>query len=412
MLTFRYRCSICNAEYERDTARYLCPVCSRNNWRGLPLQGVLEVIYSESDLRILANKQSTNPLDWLPIEPEFYPPLSIGNTPLLAAKRLGVDAGVRSLFVKYDGLNPSGSLKDRASWLVIGEALRLRESTIVAASTGNAASSLAAIAASAGLQSVIFVPASAPLAKLVQIAICGAHIVPVAGSYDDAFALSLAYTEQFGGLNRNTAYHPLTIEGKKTAGLEIHFQLGQVPDVIIIPVGDGVILSGIHKAYRDLHLAGIIDRLPRLIAVQAEHSAAIHHFFVSNEYSSQSNPNTIADSISVSTPSNAYLAVRALRESHGCTVLVSDEEIRIDQKVLAETSGIFAEPAAAASLSGLKQGLKLGLISPDETAVLLVTGHGLKDIATAQSSISLPEPIQPDPTRLDAVYDRVRGTRD
>jgi threonine synthase len=202
--------------------------------------------------------------------------------------------------LKNDGLNPSGSLKDRASFLVVAEATRLGDGRIVAASTGNAASALAAVCAAAGKEAIIFVPATAPRAKLVQILLYGATLIPVAGSYDDAFRLSLEFTYSEGGLNRNTAYHPLTIEGKKTAGLEIFAQNGlKVPDVIAIPVGDGVILHGVYKAFADLRSAGLITALPRLLCVQSERSDAIHRYFTTGNYADAPSPDTYADSIAV-----------------------------------------------------------------------------------------------------------------
>ena len=230
-------------------------------------------------------------------------------TPFFRSAALGRALGFRNVWLKNDGLNPSGSLKDRASFLVVAEANRLQEDTVVTASTGNAASALAAVCAAAGKRALIFVPENAPKAKLVQMILCGACVVPVRGTYDDAFRLSLAYTAGHGGLNRNTAYHPLTIEGKKTVGLEIWQQNGwRVPDAIVVPVGDGVILAGVFKAFQDLRAAGLISRLPRLVCVQAEKSNAIHRYITTGRYRNALHPATIADSISVSVPSNAHLA--------------------------------------------------------------------------------------------------------
>ena len=207
----------------------------------------------------------------------------------------------------------------------MAEANRLKEPSIVTASTGNAASALAAVCAAAGKQAIIFVPESAPKAKLVQMLLYGARVIPVRGSYDDAFRLSLEYTARKGGLNRNTAYHPLTIEGKKTVGLEIYQQNRfKVPDVILVPVGDGVIISGVFKAFYDLKAAGLIAKLPRLVCVQAERSAAIHHYIRTGKYQNARRPATIADSISVSIPSNAHMARKAVLDSRGFSMTVSD----------------------------------------------------------------------------------------
>ena len=289
----------------------------------------------------------------------------------------------------------------------MAEATRLGEDRIAAASTGNAASALAAVCAAAEKQAVIFVPASAPRAKLAQMILYGAQLIPVAGSYDDAFRLSLEYTAEEGGLNRNTAYHPLTIEGKKTAGLEIFAQNGlKAPDVIVIPVGDGVILHGVYKAFSDLRAAGLITALPRFLCVQADRSDAIHRYFSTGVYADATAPDTFADSISVRTPSNALMARRVLLESGGTSVIVSDQEICDAQRLLAQTTGVFAEPAAAAAIAGLGRAKEAGWIDPEECVVALITGHGLKDIDAALRGIVLPSPV--DPT-LDSVREFMAG---
>jgi threonine synthase len=241
------------------------------------------------------------------------------------------------------------------------------------------------------------VPEKAPKAKLVQMVLYGATVVPIQGTYDDAFALSLEYTDQRGGLNRNTAYHPLTIEGKKTAGLEIWAQLGfQVPEAIFVSVGDGVILGGVHKAFVDLQRAGLIERLPRLIGVQAETSDAIHRYVETGHYSDAPNPTTRADSISVTCPSNAHGARRAILESRGLTLTVTDDEILAAQALLANRTGIFTEPAGATALAGLVK-LQSGphRLSTAEPVVILATGHGLKDVEAPLSRISIPAAVAP-----------------
>jgi len=345
----------------------------------MPLTGVLEAIF---DYKAIAEHWKTNPDIELfsAVEPEFYPELPVGNTPFFRSARLAEAIGLMDVLIKNDGLNPSGSLKDRASHLMVAEAIRLKEKKIVTASTGNAACALAALCASAGLEAVIFAPKSAPPAKLIQIKVHGAKLITVDGTYDDAFAASLDYTAKEGGLNRNTAYHPLTIEGKKTVGLEIFLQNNQnVPDWIVVPVGDGVILSGVHKAFVDLQRAGIITRLPRLLSVQAESSDAITRYFETGKYSDAVKPSTFADSISVKTPSNAHWAVQALKESNGASITVTDEEISKAQLLLARTTGIFAEPAASAALAGLIKATDKHILCRLDQVVLLVTGHGLKD---------------------------------
>ena len=402
MTPFYYRCTDCGREYTRDQVRYLCPVCGKTYHPGIPLKGVLEAVFDYEAIRTAFEK---NRPDWnlfCAVEPEFHPPLAVGNTPLAKTVKLGAELGLANLWVKNDGLNPSGSLKDRASFLVVAEARRLGERRIVAASTGNAASALAAVCASTDREALIFVPEKAPKAKLVQMVLYGAKVIPVKGTYDDAFRLSLEYTEQRGGLNRNTAYHPLTIEGKKTAGLEIWAQLGfQVPDAILVSVGDGVIIAGLHKAFVDLQRAGLADRIPRLICVQAETSDSIHRYIETGQYRDADNPTTRADSISVSCPSNAHWARRAVLESGGRSVLVSDAEILATQAQMARTTGIFGEPAAAAALAGLvklQQGFQR--LDAEANVVILATGHGLKDVEAPLSRVRIPEAIDP---RLEAV---------
>lgn len=401
MTNFHYQCNDCGKQYQRDDVRYLCPACEKNYRPGIPLTGVLSAVF---DYAHIGKKFDRRHPDWgllSAVESKYYPPFSVGNTPFLPAAELGKQLGFTNLWVKNDGLNPSGSLKDRASFLMVAEAIRLKEEVVVTASTGNAASALAAACAAGGKKAIIFVPATAPRAKLVQMMVCGARVIPVQGTYDDAFDLSLAYTKVKGGLNRNTAYHPLTIEGKKTVGLEIFAQNGcKMPDVVIIPVGDGVIIGGVYKAFLDLKLTGLIPQLPRLVCVQAEKSDAIHNYIETGNYRNADNPDTIADSISVSVPSNAHMARKAVVESGGFSVTVSDADMLAAQNVLARATGIFAEPTAAAVVAGLAKVKDKNLLKKDAQIVLLVTGHGLKDIDSPLSQIKIPQAI---PAKLEAV---------
>jgi len=400
MPPFVYRCSECEAEYERDGVRYLCPTCSAKGKPGQPLRGVLEAIF---DYDFIRRKMDRDRPDWsllCAVEREFHPPFPVGNTPMFPAERLGETLGFWRLFIKNDSLNPTGSLKDRASALVTAEANRVGEDTIVTASTGNAGVALAAACAAAGKRAIIFAPAAAPAAKLTQMLVHGARVVRVRGTYDDAYRLSLEFSKRRSGLNRNTGYHPLTIEGKKSVALEIFEQMGMLaPEAVIIPVGDGVILSAVHKGFCDLRALGMISTLPRLIAAQAESSDAIHHFVNTGEYRNAAAPKTFADSISVSAPSCAHLAVKAIRESGGFSVTVSDTEIRDAQFQLAALTGIFAEPAAAATLAALKKTSWDELDRTDRVA-LLITGHGLKNPDSVARSLLVPEPV-------DATWDAV-----
>jgi threonine synthase len=383
---FKYKCTLCGKEFKRDEVKYLCPDCSKDYKPGIPLKGVLEVIFDYDYIKKKFDK--SNP-DWnlfSAVEPKYFPEYHVGNTPFFRVDNYGKELGFENLWLKNEGLNPSGSLKDRASFLVVAEANRIKENNIVTASTGNAASALAAVCASDNKKAIIFVPESAPKAKLVQMYLYGAEVIKVKGTYDDAFKLSLEYTDKNPGLNRNTAYHPLTIEGKKSVGLEIFSQNNfKAPDVILIPVGDGVIISGVYKAFYDLKMSGLIEKLPRLICVQAEKSNAIHNFIQTGIYKNADNPKTVADSISVSIPSNAYMAKRAVEESKGFSITVSDEEILTTQKSLASKTGIFAEPSSSATAAALEKLKDSNLLDKKEQIVLLITGNGLKDIESVKT---------------------------
>ena len=406
MTRFVYQCSNCGKRYQRDKVRYLCPLCARDYRPGIPLLGVLSAQFDYTVIRKKFNKAKPDWNLFSAVEEKFFPPIPVGNTPFLQTAALGREFGFENVWIKNDGLNPSASLKDRASFLVVAEANRLRERTIVAASTGNAASALAAVCAAAGKRALIFVPEAAPRAKLVQMILCGATVVPVKGTYDDAFRLSLEYTAKCGGLNRNTAYHPLTIEGKKTVGLEIWQQNNwRVPDAILVPTGDGVIISGVHKAFCDLRAAGLITRLPRLVCVQAERSDAIHRYVETGVYENAARPETIADSISVSIPSNAHVARKAVLESDGFSVTVSDDEILAGQRTLAAKTGVFAEPASAAVVAALKKLSGSKRLGRSEQIAVLVTGHGLKDVGAAMRGLQLPAAVEPKLAAVEAAVE-------
>ncbi len=397
MTPFLYHCSTCGRAYRRDEVRYLCPACATNYRPGIPLVGVLSVQFDYAAIRKRFLKEKPDWNLFSAVEEKHYPPYPHGRTPFFPAVALGRELGFENVWLKNDGLNPSASLKDRASFLVVAEANRLKEPKIVTASTGNAASALAAVCAAAGRQAVILVPEGAPKAKLVQMLLYGAKVIPVRGTYDDAFRLSLEYTARRGGLNRNTAYHPLTIEGKKTVGLELYEQNRlKVPDVILVPVGDGVILSGVFKAFYDLKAARLTTRLPRLVCVQAERSAAIHNYIRIGAYRNARQPATVADSISVSVPSNAHMARKAILDSQGFSITVTDREILRSQRLLAQKTGIFAEPAAAATVAALRKLRGSDSLDRKEQIVLLITGHGLKDVEAAMGSLRLPPSIDSD----------------
>lgn len=339
------------------------------------------------------------------------PPLAVGGTPLLEVERLRRHLGTPALWIKDDTRNPSGSTKDRASALVVAKAIEYRRDTVAAASTGNAATALAAIAAASGIRAVLFVPASVPETKLVQMLAYGADVLPIDGTYDQAFELCVQACQRFGWYNRNTALNPFTIEGKKTAALEIAAAITpECPDVVVVPVGDGVIIAGIAKGFSDLRRAGLISHIPRLIAVQPEGSAAIVTALVAGDDDIQAvlEAESVADSLVVQAPRNARLCLRQIRASNGGAVAVADEAIIAAIAELAEMTGVFAEPAAAASLAGLHAAIETGLVDTTERIVLLVTGTGLKDVPAAAQSVIRPAPVKP---TIEAISARVQGDR-
>ncbi|MEE4274046.1 MAG: threonine synthase [Thermoanaerobaculales bacterium] len=410
MAQFHFRCSECGRESEERPFLYVCPTCAERQQLGGVTRGVLEIVIEDPPAEWPDSPPGSAEFltAFLPVDdPELIPPLPVGNTPLLDVPRLRTELGMGHLWVKDDTRNPSGSTKDRASQLVVAKAGQYGIDTIATASTGNAATALAAVSAAAGLRAVVFVPAGAPPAKLVQMLSYGAELLPVDGSYDDAFELSLAACQRFGWFNRNTAYNPFTIEGKKTAALEIAATMSpEPPDAVIVTAGDGVITAGLAKGFADLESAGLIPRRPRLIVVQPEGSAALVAALSSSSGEITPIPNaaSVADSLVVQAPRNAGLCLRQVRTSRGTGVVVDDEAIIAAIHRLAALTGVFAEPAAAAALAGLDAALADGVVDRDERVVLMITGSGLKDVAAARRAVEVPEPVTAD---LDAVARRL-----
>lgn len=398
-------CTLCKAQYAPDEVRYVCP--KHGN------AGILDVVYDypainagTSPAQIAASRDPSiwRYADLLPVQDarRSAPPLQVGWTPLYAAERLGQALGLKRLYVKDDGRNPTASFKDRASAVVVAKARELGVEIITTASSGNAGAALAGLAASAAMPAVIFVPQTAPQAKVAQLLMFGARVLLVKGTYDQAFDLCLAASKEFGWYCRNTAYNPYTVEGKKTVSLEICEQFGwQAPDAIVVSVGDGNIISGVWKGLRDLHALGWIDRMPRLYGVQAEGAAACYNAWrAGTDEITPVEAHTIADSISVGLPRDGKRAVRAVRATNGAFLTVSDDEILAAMRDLARGAAVFAEPAASTAYAGLVKAAREGLIGPDEVTVCIVTGNGLKDIASAMKAAG--EALRIEPT-LEAV---------
>ena len=371
----------------------LCPICSSKNKSGQPLNGVLEVELS-------GTLDSNDSLDYLPVERKYFPSIPVGNTPLwhpapeIPAENISKKYGFPELYLKDDGVNPTGSLKDRASFLVAAFARKHDINEVVVASTGNAGSSMAGIGAAAGLKVKLFLPKTAPPAKMIQALQYGADLVLADKNYDQAFSLSLEYSNTRGGMNRNTAYNPMTIEGKKTVSIEIFNQLKKAPDHIFVSLGDGVIMSGVYKGFRDLFQLGRIEKIPVVHAVQASGSDSICRAMESGNFNGKQgipvrSANTVADSICVDTPSNGHLALKNLNKFGGHCFTVTDEEILSAQKKLSSDFGLFSEPAAATAYAGFLK--KKATLDSSETCVVLLTGNGLKDINSATNKISVPK---------------------
>lgn len=394
------RCPICDRAYALDDVQYTCPVCGE--------VGTLDVLYDYAALKATVDRAdiAAGPNSmWrykslLPIQHEStVPPLRVGWTPFYDAPRVAAELGFKQVWLKDDGQNPTGSFKDRASALVVARAMELGIETISTASTGNAAAALAGICASVGKTPIIFVPASAPEAKIAQLLVYGATVLLVNGTYDQAFDLCSQMCLSEGWYCRNTAMNPFTTEGKKTAAYEIAEQLAwNIPDVVVVSVGDGNIIAGVYKGFYDLYQLGWIDRMPRLIGVQASGSAALYHAWKDGTPAGAMQPidvHTLADSISAGLPRDRAKALRAVRQTQGAYVSVSDEAILAAIPRLARLSGVFVEPACAAVFAGAEQARRESVIGSDESVVLLLTGNGLKDIRRAQQSVGAGLRVEP-----------------
>lgn len=376
-----------------------CPSCEG-------FEGVLDFHY---DLDAVAAAWQANPLSsrptnhWryaelLPLAPQSVPHhWQVGWTPVIDAKRLADELGLGQILLKDEGRNPSGSFKDRASSVGVAHALQVGATTIACSSTGNAATSLACHAALAGLPARIFVPHTAPEPKLAQLLLYGATVYSVQGTYDQAYQLCSAACEEFGWYNRNCAINPVLVEGKKTAGLEIAEQslsMGGIPDWVAVSVGDGCTIAGIWKGLIEMKALGVIDRVPKLLGVQAEEVAPIGQALQTGKLPAPGDGETMADSIDVQAPRNWQKAVRALRQAEGQVILVSDEQI-YEAMRLGGRHGVFAEPAAAAALAGVVAAVESKVIGPKERVLAMVTGSGLKDIRSAIQAGGNPFKIEP-----------------
>jgi threonine synthase len=405
-----YRCSLCNQDYDIDDVQYTCPKDGGN------LDVILDVdfIRKKHTPASITDGRESSLWRYLPLLPVSDPGglgtalRAAGWTPIYSPPGLSKILNLPNLWVKDESRNPTASFKDRASAVVVGRAREIGAGVVVTASTGNAGAALAGMAAAVGQRAVIFAPHTAPPAKVAQLLIFGAQVMLVDGTYDDAFDLTILAAKEFGWYCRNTGYNPFTAEGKKTAAVEIWEQvildnprLSQgKPLSIFVSVGDGNIISGIHKGFKDLLALGWLESMPRIYGIQAEGSAAIANAFsAGTEHITPVSANTIADSISVDLPRDGVRAVRAVSQTGGRYILVRDEEILSAIAALGK-SGIFAEPAGATSYAGLVKAVEQGLVGPDDPVLVLNTGSGLKDVKAAMQAVQAAPVIEP---TLDAV---------
>ncbi len=401
----KLECINCGKEYIPEPDRYLCEDCGE--------KGLLEVKYNyekiKADWTREMLKNDSRQTIWrygplLPVEPKTKRPgLRIGHTPLYKTPELAEELGINNLLVKSDGLNPTGSLKDRASAVAVVKAQEASNSTVACSSTGNAASSLAGNAASfpGEMNSVIFVPERAPGGKLAQLLIYGATVVKVKGSYEETYELSAEAIERWGWYNRNAAINPYMVEGKKTCVLEIAEQLDfAMPDWLVFSVGDGCTIAGAWKAIKDLQEIDFIDKQVKLLGVQAEGCDPITESFHTGSPLEVQSEDTIADSIAVGKPRNFRKALRAVKNSGGTMVNVTDGEIQEMMKLLGSKTGIFGEPAGVAGLAGIRRAVQNGVIARGDRVGFVVTGNGLKDIDNAYRATSAPLEVEPDMTQL------------
>lgn len=389
------KCLVCGKKYAPDEIDYICP--DHDN------EGIVDVRYDYDLIKSrISRKSLADNADYsiwrykplLPVSPDApVPPLAIGWTPLYRADLLAEKLGLAHVFVKDDGRLPTASFKDRASAVAVVKAREQQAEIITTASTGNAAAALSGICASVGQKNVIFVPESAPPAKIAQLLVYNSTVMLVKGTYDDAFELCLEAAAEYGWYNRNTGFNPYMTEGKKTAAFEICEQLNwQAPQVIFVSVGDGCIIGGLHKGLKDLLAMGFIDAMPRIIGVQAEGSSYLYEAWKNHEDIMTKAPVsgiTLADSISAGLPRDRIKALAAVTETGGAFVQVSDNAILAAVPELARGVGVFAEPAGACAYAGLVQAVSDELVHADERIVVLNTGNGLKDIQNTMKAVEM-----------------------
>lgn len=400
-----YKCSLCGKEYAPDEVQYVCPVDGGN------LSVILDndAIRKKYQIKDITSSRDASLWRYLPLLPvgdaggHHTPLRAAGWTPIFKPVQLAKELGLKRFWVKDEGRNPTASFKDRASAVLIARAREINAEVVVTASTGNAGAALAGMAAAVGHKAVIFAPKTAPPAKVAQLLIYGAQVILVDGNYDSAFDLTIQASDEFGWYCRNTGYNPFTAEGKKTAALEIWETIlldeskdFKRPLCVFVSVGDGNIISGIHKGFKDLQALGWLEQMPRIFGIQSEKSAAVANaYFAGTENIIPVAATTIADSISVDLPRDGVRAVRAATETNGAYITVADEDIIQSIAVLGK-AGIFAEPAGSTAYAGVKKAVSEGIIQEDDPVLMINTGNGLKDVRAAMQAAGEAPVITPD----------------
>jgi len=379
-VNFHLECIDCGAKYESNQVIYICNRCG----------GLLSVEYDFSgfpeDIEDFWKKRALSVWRYrelLPIEREDIKiSLGEGGTSLNKCLRLSEALGLRRLYAKNEGENPTGSFKDRGMTVGVTKAVELGMKKVACASTGNTSASLAAYAARAGLECIVLIPSGkVAFGKLTQAIIHGAKVIQIKGNFDEALKIVRRICMSYPIYLLNSL-NPFRLEGQKTIAFEIYDQLGEkVPDKIVVPVGNAGNISAIWKGFMELRKLGLTADAPQMIGIQAEGAAPIADSLRRglNRVEFIDNPETVATAIRIGSPVNWKKAVRAVKESDGLVEKVSDEEILEAQRLLAQREGLFVEPASAASIAGLIKLVKRGLISKDDLVVCILTGHGLKD---------------------------------
>lgn len=395
------RCTLCGGVDPPESGEYTCARCGPLGIREVELDyDAIAMVMSAASLAVDSRRSIERYLPLLPIDDAAtLAPLEVGPSPIYDAPRLASALGVARVWVKNDGQLPTGSLKDRASFVGVARAAAQGKRIIAAASTGNAATSLAGLAASMDLVAHIFVPATAPEAKVAQLCVYGARVFLVSANYDRTYDLCQEAVARFGWYNRSAAVNPYLIEGKKTCGHEIAEQLSTtaMPDWVAMSVGDGCSIAGCYKGMKEMKRLGLVDRVPRMLAVQASGAAPLTRAWQQGQETFEpiEDAHTLADSINVGRPRNPVKALRAVRESEGAFVNVEDDAILRWIPRVARSSGVFGEPTAIAAVAGIEAARALGIVHPTHTVLAVITGTGLKDVRSAMRSVTAPQPIAP-----------------